>query len=138
MMSAPARFSEVMTSRTAARSSTTPFSAAALIMALATMTPAVGQEHARMNGTVQSITGQSLLLLSDTPLVRSPSILGMPIAPGSAPLPRAGGLYVDLRQLSPAEYGSIRPGDRVTVAGVIDGDGLIATFISLRAGPQSP
>ena len=110
----------------------------ALLMVLAAVTAAVGQEHARVNGTVQSLGDQSLTLLSDTPVVPSQSLLGLPVAPRSAPRPGSGGLYVDLRQLSRSEYWSIRPGDRVSVAGLLADDGLIATSISLRGGPQSP
>ena len=115
----------------------------ALIIVVAAPAPAVGQDHARVDGTVQSIVDRSLTLLSDTPIIRSRPLLGLPVVPGATPRPHPG-LYVDLRQLSPAEYESIRPGDRISVAGVISDDGLIATSISLRSpsrvppGPQSP
>jgi len=108
-----------------------------LIIAVVAAAPAVGQEHTRVDGTVQSIVDRSLTLRADRPIVLGPPLLGLPMAPGSTPRAHAG-LYVDLRQLAPAEYASIRPGDRITVAGVISDDGLIATFISLRPGPQSP
>ena len=111
---------------------------AVALVVLTLAVSAAGQEHARVNGTVQSIADQSLMLLSDTPVILTRPLLGLPIAPGSAPRPRSGGLYVDLRQLSPAEYGTIRAGDRVSVAGVVSDEGLIATSISLRTIPQSP
>ena len=109
----------------------------ALILVVAASAPAAGQEHPRVDGTVQSIVDRSLTLRTDRPIVLGPPLLGLPMAPGSTPRPHTG-LYVDLRQLAPAEYASIRPGDRITVAGVISDDGLIATFISVRPGPQSP
>jgi len=108
-----------------------------LLVVLAAPAPAVGQEHTRVDGTVQSIVDRSLTLLADRPIILGPPLLGLPGAPGSTPR-RHAGLYVDLRQLSFAEYGSIRPGDRISVAGVISDDGLIATSISLRSAPQSP
>jgi len=109
----------------------------ALIIAVAASAPVVGQDHTRVDGTVQSIVDRSLTLLADRPIILGPPLLGLPVAPGSTPRPHAG-LYVDLRQLLPAEYESIRPGDRISVAGVISDDGFIATSISLRPGPQSP
>jgi hypothetical protein len=115
----------------------------ALIIVGAAATPAVPQDHARVDGTVQSIVDRSLTLLSDTPIVLSRPLLGIPLVSGATPRPHPG-LYVDLRQLSPTEYGSIRPGDRISVAGVVSDEGLIATSISLRSpsrapsGPQSP
>jgi hypothetical protein len=115
----------------------------ALIIVVVAPAPAVPQDHARVDGTVQSIVDRSLTLLSDTPIVLSRPLLGIPLVSGATPRPHAG-LYVDLRQLAPTEYGSIRPGDRISVAGVISDEGLIATSISLRSrssapsAPQSP
>ena len=113
----------------------------AFVIVVAAMAPAAAQEHMRVDGTVQSISGQRLTLLTDTPISRGRSMFGLSLVP--PPSATSPGLYVDLRELTEREYGSIRPGDRISLTGVVSDDSLIATSITTTAitrgtGQQSP
>ncbi len=52
-----------------------------LIIAVVAAAPAGGQEHTRVDGTVQSIVDRSLTLRADRPIVLGPPLLGLPMAP---------------------------------------------------------
>ena len=99
-------------------------------------TSAWAQGQVQVDGTVQWLTGETLLILSDMPGPTAYIIVGQALLPVPGPRPSVG---VDVSQLSQSEYAFMRPGERVTVFGTLTSDGrrVIATSI-LRAGAQTP
>jgi hypothetical protein len=114
----------------------------ALAVALAVApAPAAAQEHTVIEGTVQSISGQTLTLLSDTFVNEGRPVIG----PNLVPIPPARRSYVvDLSQLPTSDYASIQTGERMNVIGALASDGrrLVASLIVRRGGerrdPQAP
>lgn len=109
----------------------------AVVIVVATLAPAMAQDDTRLEGTVQSAFGQTLTLLSDAPENPGYATIGRSLEPVPPAQPR---INVDLSQLPLSEYAFIRPGERVSVIGVVSRDGrrVTATTIIRGAGPQSP
>jgi hypothetical protein len=106
-----------------------------LVLAL-TVAPAGGQDPVRIDGTVLWISGQTLTLRSDIPSAPGYQITGQYVVPVPGPLLN---VNVDLHQLPQTDYAHMRPGERVSVIGVMSSDGrrLHATSI-IRGGEQAP
>ena len=108
----------------------------ALVLVLAGLGPAAAQAPVRVDGTIQAVFSQTLTLVSDAPIsgqvMISPSLVPVP-----APRPS---LTVDLGQLPPGAYAFVRPGERISVIGVVSNDGrrVIATAIIRGPEPQLP
>jgi len=105
--------------------------------------PAVAQDYMRFDGTVQWLSGQTLILALDAQTA-APSyvIVGQVLVPVQGPRQT---VNVDLRQLPQREYAFMRSGERIAVIGVPSDDGrrLIATSIIRNPGmqgsyPQAP
>jgi hypothetical protein len=98
--------------------------------------PAVAQEYMRFDGTVQWLSGLTLILALDAQIA-APSyvIVGQVLVPAQSPRQT---VNVDLRQLPQSEYAFMRSGERIAVIGVPSDDGrrLIATSIVRNPGPQ--
>jgi hypothetical protein len=113
---------------------------ALLVVALVVLSTAAGalaQQQIQVDGTVQWVSGQTLMLVSDVPGPTSYQIVGQSLVavPGARPW-----VNVDLRQLGQSDYMYIQTGDRVSVMGTITSDGrrLVATAIVRGAGSQAP
>jgi len=98
--------------------------------------PAVAQEYMRFDGTVQWLSGQTLILALDAQIA-APSyvIVGQVLVPVQGPRQT---VNVDLHQLPQSEYAFMRSGERIAVIGVPSDDGrrLIATSIIRNLGQQ--
>jgi len=113
----------------------------ALVAALAAVAgpaEAPAQEYVQLEGTVAWLTGNSLTLDVDSP--SSPPayvISGGYLVP--VPQPRQT-VDVDLSGLPQTEYSFMRPGERLAVIGVFDGDRrtLVATSLIRGPGLQAP
>jgi hypothetical protein len=99
--------------------------------------PARPQGTVRVDGTVQWLSGNTLMLVSDTPGPTQYQIVGQSLlpVPGARPW-----VNVDVSQLPQSEYMFISPRERVTVIGTLTSDGrrVIATSILRGAGAQAP
>ena len=108
------------------------------LVVIALRAPTVAQDYVRMDGTVQWISGQNLVLVLDVP-AGPPSyvITGQYVVP--VPGPRQT-VNVDLSQLPQSEYAFLRPGERVSVIGAVSHDRrrLIGASIIRGAGQQTP
>jgi hypothetical protein len=109
-------------------------------VAVATLigTDALAQRRARVEGTVQWVSGQTLVLLLDAPAGPPQyTIVGPHLVPTAAPRPT---VQVDLRELPQSEYAYLRSGDRVAVVGVVSSDGrrLIGSSIIRDIDYQLP
>jgi len=100
-------------------------------------TSAWAQGQVQVDGTVQWLTGETLMILSDTPGPTAYIIVGQALLPVPGPRPTVG---VDVSQLSQSEYAFMRPGERVTVFGTLTSDGrrVIATSILRGSGALTP
>ena len=112
-------------------------SAFVVAFVVAISTPAWAQGQVQVDGTVQWLTGETLLILSDTPGPTAYIIVGQALLPVPGPRPT---VNVDVSQLSQSEYAFMRPGERVTVFGTLTSDGrrVIATSILRASGAQTP
>ena len=96
------------------------------------------QEYVRVDGVVQWVSGQNLVLLLDVPagppwyVVQGPYLVPVPG-------PRAT-VSVDLTQLPQSEYAFLRSGERIAVVGTVSDDRrrLIGTSIIRGPGQQAP
>lgn len=109
----------------------------ALVVVGVALGPAAAQEQMRVEGVVQSISGETLTLLADSrgQVMISPSLVPLPAARPT--------VTIDLGRLPPAEYSSIAPGEHIGVTGVVSRDGrrVTATAItraSVHQAPQAP
>lgn len=110
----------------------------AVLAAVAGPIDAPAQEYVRIEGTVAWITGNSLRLYTDALSVPPAYVIsGGYLVP--VPQPRQT-VEVDLRGLPQTEYSFMRPGERVAVIGVFDGDRRLVVATSLIRGPglQAP
>jgi hypothetical protein len=109
----------------------------ALLVAVVAPAPATAQEGMQIDGVIQSIAGQTLVLLSTTPINRGRATIGPNLMP--VPAPRAL-LDVDLDQVPASQYVFLRPGERIAVNGRPSPDGrrFVATSIVGGTGPQTP
>jgi hypothetical protein len=114
-----------------------PLLVGALVM-VALGAPAVAQEYVRFDGTVQWLSGQTLILALDAPIA-APSyvIIGQFLVPAQGPRQT---VNVDLSQLPQREYSFMLSGERIAVIGVPSDDRrrLIAASIIRNPGPQGP
>jgi hypothetical protein len=103
----------------------------------ATVGPARGQGAVRVDGTVMWLSGQTLTLRSDIPSAPGYQIIGQYAVPVPGP-PLT--VTCDLRQLAQSDYAFMRPGERLSVIGVMSSDGrrLEATSIIRGAEAQAP
>src|SRR5262245_10653413 len=105
------------------------------LVALTLGSPAAAQEYMRFDGTVQWLSGQTLILALDTQTA-APSyvIVGQVLVPVQGPRQT---VNIDLRQLPQRDYAFMRSGERVAVIGVPSDDGrrLVATSIVRNLGP---
>jgi hypothetical protein len=114
---------------------------AALILAIAAVAAPLSlttaQQHVRVDGTVLWISGNTLTLRTDVPSAPGYQIYGQYLVPvpGSSL-----NVSCDLRQLAQSDYAYMRPGERVSVIGVMSRDGrhLVATSIIRDADQQAP
>src|SRR5262245_27983254 len=113
------------------------------LVAVGLGSPAVAQEYMRFDGTVQWLSGQTLILALDAQIA-APSyvIVGQVLVPVQGPRQT---VNVDLRQLPQRDYAVMRSGERIAVIGVPSDDGrrLIAASIIRNPGmqgsyPQAP
>ena len=105
------------------------------LVAVVLGSPAVAQEYMRFDGTVQWLSGQTLILALDAQIA-APSyvIVGQVLVPVQGPRQT---VNVDLRQLPQRDYAVMRSGERIAVIGVPSDDGrrLIAASIIRNLGP---
>jgi hypothetical protein len=109
-----------------------------LVVALGAQQEAAAQQPARFDGTIQSIDGQTLTMLSDAPINRGRATLSLSLEAVPAPRPV---LTIDVSQIRASEYVFLREGQRVTVFGVLSQDGrrVIATSIpGTGRPPEAP
>src|SRR5438552_230873 len=99
-----------------------------LVVVLGALQEAAAQQPTRVDGTIQSIDGQTLTVLSDAPINRGRATLSLSLEAVPAPRPV---LTIDVSQIRASEYVFLREGQRVTVFGVLSQDGrrVIATSI---------
>lgn len=100
-------------------------------------TVAWAQGQVQVEGTVQWLTGETLMILSDTPGPTAYVIVGQALLPVPGPRPT---VNVDVSGLPQTEYAFMRSGERVTVFGTLTSDGrrVIATSILRASGAQAP
>ena len=103
-----------------------------LVLVVAVPGPAAAQVNVQLSGTVESIDGQTLTLLTNPPPRRV--TLG---APAPAPRPK---LLVDLTEVPASQYVFLRSGERIAVVGLPSADGLRFAAIAIigGAGPPRP
>ena len=113
----------------------------ALTLALIVTTPylAAAQVNVQLSGTIESIDGPTLTLLTAAPPRRV--TLG---SPPPAPRPK---LVVDLGEVPASQWVFLRPGERIAVVGLPSADGLRFAAIAVLGGagpsraretPQAP
>jgi hypothetical protein len=105
--------------------------ALALVLLGAAAGPAGGQVNMQLSGTIESIEGQTLTLLTPAP-PRRPTI-GAPAAPPPRPT-----LVVNLDDVPASQYVFLRPGDRIAVVGLLAADGRHFTAVSIVGGARAP
>ena len=109
----------------------TPFRMALiLVLVVAAPGPAAAQVNVQLSGTIESIDGQTLTLLTNAPPRRV--TLG---SPAPAPRPK---LVVDLSEVPASQYVFLRPGERIAVVGLPSADGLRFAAIAIIGGSGPP
>ena len=104
--------------------------ASALVLVVAVPPPAATQVNVQLSGTIESIDGQTLTLLTKAPPRRV--TLG---AAAPAPSPT---LVVDLNEVPASQYVFLRPGERIAVVGLPSADGLRFAAIAIIGGAGPP
>ena len=89
------------------------------------------QVNVQLSGTVESVEGQTLTLLTSAPP------RGRMMGPDPTPAPRPT-LVVDLDDVPASQYVFLRPGERVAVVGVPSADGRRFTAIAIIGGAGPP
>ena len=114
---------------------------ASLIIVLAIAagpTDAPGQEYVRLDGTVDWVSGNTLILRVDAAAV-APTyvIIDGYVVPTAPPVQT---IRVDVSGLRQSEYSFMQARERVAVIGVFDGDRQVLVATSLIRGPalQAP
>ena len=104
-----------------------------LILVLVVAAPglAAAQVNVQLSGTIESIEGQTLLLLTNPPPHRAT------MGPNPTPVPR---LVVNLDEVPASRYVFLRPGERIAVVGLPSADGRHFAAIAIigGAGPPRP
>ena len=100
-----------------------------LVLLVAAPAPGPAQVNVQLSGTIESIDGQTLTLLTNAPLRRA----NLP------PVPRPT-LVVDLAEVPASQYVFLRPGERIAVVGLPSADGRRFAAIAIigGAGPPRP
>jgi hypothetical protein len=95
--------------------------------------PAAAQVNVQLSGTIESIDGQTLTLLTNAPPRRAT------MGPNPTPVPRPT-LVVDLDEVPASQYVFLRPGERIAVVGLPSADGRRFAAIAIigGAGPPRP
>lgn len=108
----------------------------ALILAAAVAGPAAAQVNMQLSGTVESLEGPTLTLITKPPPPRRVT-LGESPNPTPAPPSR---LVVDLEGVPASQWVFLRPGDRVSVVGIPSADGtrFVARTVLGGTGPSRP
>jgi hypothetical protein len=109
----------------------------ALALLLAS-SPVAAQEAVQFQGTVQWVSGSTLVVVLEGPGgVAGYAVVGPYLVPIIGPRQT---VSVDLAQVPQSEYAFMRPGERVVVIGVVDEDRrrILGTSIIRGAGPQAP
>ena len=91
---------------------------------------AAAQVNVQQSGTVESIDGQTMTLLTNAP-PRGP--MTMPQAQGPRPP-----VVVDLAEVPASQYVFLRPGDRIAVVGLPSADGRRFAAIAIIGGSRPP
>lgn len=104
-----------------------------LVFVVAAPGPAAAQVNVQLSGTIESIVGQTLTLLTNAPPRRAT------LGPNPAPAPRPT-LVVNLDEVPASQYVFLRPGERIAVVGLPSADGLRFAAIAIigGAGPPRP
>ena len=103
--------------------------ALAFVLVVAVPGPAAAQVNVQLSGTIESIDGQTLTLLTNAP----PRRANLP------PVPRPT-LVVDLAEVPASQYVFLRPGESIAVVGLPSADGRRFAAIAIigGAGPPRP
>jgi hypothetical protein len=109
----------------------TAFLALTLVLVVAAPGLSAAQVNVQLSGTIDSIDGQTLTLLTNAP----PRGAMMGPAPTPAPRPT---LVVDLDQVPASQYVFLRPGERIAVVGLPSADGRRFTAIAIIGGSGPP
>lgn len=111
----------------------------ALTLALVVSAPclATAQVNHQLSGTVESIEGTTLTLVTTPPPARRVTTFGQSVSPPPPPLPK---LVVDLEAVPASQWVFLRPGARIAVVGIPSADGtrFVARSIIGAAGPPRP
>jgi hypothetical protein len=99
-----------------------------LVVAVAGL--ATAQVNVQLSGTIESIEGPTLTLLTAAPPRRV--TLG---SPPPAPRPK---LAVDLSEVPASQWVFLRPGERIAVVGLPSADGLRFAAIAIIGGTGPP
>ncbi len=105
-----------------------------LVLVVAAPALAAAQVNVQLSGTVESVEGQTLTLLTNAPP------RGAMLGPSPTPAPRPT-LVVDLEAVPASQYVFLRPGERIAVVGLPAADGRHFTAIRIIGGagpPRSP
>jgi len=105
-----------------------------LVLVVAAPALAAAQVNVQLSGTVESVEGQTLTLLTNAPP------RGAMLGPSPTPAPRPT-LVVDLEAVPASQYVFLRPGERIAVVGLPAPDGRHFTAIRIIGGagpPRSP
>ena len=102
-----------------------------LVLVVAAPGLAAAQVNVQLSGTIESIEGQMLILLTSAPPRRAT------MGPNPTPVPR---LVVNLDEVPASRYVFLRPGERIAVVGLPSADGLRFAAIAIigGAGPPRP
>lgn len=99
-------------------------------LVLAAPGPAAAQVNVQLSGTIESIEGPTLTLLTNAPPRRV--TLG---SPAPAPRPK---LVVDLSEVPASQWVFLRAGERIAVVGLPSADGLRFAAIAIIGGAGPP
>ena len=106
-----------------------------LFLVVAAPNLAAAQVNVELAGTIESIDGQTLTLLTNPP--RRGAMMGPNRAAVPAPRPT---LVVELDEVPASQYVFLRPGERIAVVGLPSADGRRFAAIAIigGAGPPRP
>jgi hypothetical protein len=104
-----------------------------LVLVVAASGPAAAQVNVQLSGTIESIDGQTLTLLTNPPPRRTMTGLTLTLAPAPPPT-----LVVDLTEVPASQYVFLRPGERIAVVGLPSADGRRFAAIAIIGGAGPP
>lgn len=108
-----------------------------LVLVVSAPCPATAQVNHQLSGTIESIEGTTLTLVTKPPPARRVTTFGQPGSPVPTPAPK---LVVDLEAVPASQWVFLRPGERIAVVGVPSADGRRFAAIAIvgGAGPPRP